>query len=437
MKLCSTKDCGLSVSFAEAVRRGVPRDGGLFIPAAIPVCDAKFLRSIGTLSFPEISFEVARLLLGGEIPDEDLRRIIAGAITFDAPLRHLDERTAVLELFHGPTLAFKDFGARFMARVMSYIHGEDTEGYTVLVATSGDTGSAVANGFHGMPGVSVVLLYPSGRVSRIQESQLTSLSGNVTALEIDGTFDDCQRLVRQAFADPVLSGRKNLTSANSINVARLLPQTFYYFNAFARLKERERGIVFSVPSGNLGNLTAGLIAWKMGIPVTRFIAATNANDAVGRYLGTGIFTPGRAITTLSNAMDVGDPGNLPRIRALFNCDDGGDIGALRRAVYTVSCTDDETREAIVGAFARFAYVFDPHGAVGYFALGRYRAEDKGAFTGIVLETAHPAKFMDVYDATVRGSIHVPERLQSLTGGEKHSVKLPARFEELKQFLMEA
>ena len=411
----------------------MPADGGLFIPVAVPVCPAGFLRSIGGLSFPEISLEVARILLAGEIQAADLGPIVADAMTFDAPLRRLDDATSVLELFHGPTLAFKDFGARFMARVMAYMHRGDSEGYTVLVATSGDTGSAVANAFHGMPGVSVVLLYPSGRVSQIQESQLTSLTGNVTALEIDGTFDDCQRLVKQAFADGEVALRRSLTSANSINVARLLPQTFYYFNAFVRLAEGDREIVFSVPSGNLGNLTAGLIAWKMGLPVKRFIAATNVNDVFGRYLDTGNYAPGRAVTTLSNAMDVGDPGNLPRIRALFE----GDIGALRKEVYTASCTDEETRASIAEAFDRYGYVLDPHGAVGYFALGRYRAGGAGASTAVILETAHPAKFIDVYDPAVRGSIETPGRLRELMDGEKHSVKLPARFEEVREFLMDA
>jgi len=433
MRLCSTLDRGLSVSFAEAVRRGIPPDGGLFIPSSIPVCSGEFLRGIGGLSFQEIAFEAARLLLDGEIPDADLRNIIAEAITFDAPLRRLDESTAVLELFHGPTLAFKDFGARFMARVMSHVRRDGDAGYTVLVATSGDTGSAVASAFHGIPGVSVVLLYPSGRVSQIQESQLTTFEGNVTALEIAGTFDDCQRLVKSAFADARLASRRKLTSANSINIARLLPQTFYYFNAFARLGEQDRGIVFSVPSGNLGNLTAGLIAWKMGLPVVRFVAALNANDVVGRYFASGVYVPGNAVTTLSNAMDVGDPGNLPRVRALFD----DDIAAMRREVFTASVTDDETRSAIAESYRKFGYVLDPHGAVGYHALGRYRALAGGSFAGIVLETAHPAKFIDVYDNEVRESITIPERLQVLPGGKKNSVKLPAGFKELKAFLMDS
>ena len=433
MRLSSTNDPGLSVSFAEAVRRGVPGDGGLFVPAAIPVFPGEFLRGIGSLSFPEIAFGAARLLLDGEMPDADLRNVIDDSMTFDAPLQRLDEKTAVLELFHGPTLAFKDFGARFMARVMAYARREEGPAYTVLVATSGDTGSAVASAFHGTPGVSVVLLYPSGKVSPIQESQLTGFGGNVTALEVAGTFDDCQRLARSAFADREIASRRNLTSANSINIARLLPQTFYYFNAFARLEEQERGIVFSVPSGNLGNLTAGLIAWKMGLPVARFVAALNANDVVGRYFASGVYSPERAVATLSNAMDVGDPGNLPRIRALF----GGDMASMRKAVYTTSVSDDETRGAIAEARGRYGYVFDPHGAVGYRALERYRAIAGGSFTGIVLATAHPAKFLDVYEQPVRESITVPGRLQALLGGKKNSVKIPALFGELKTFLMES
>jgi threonine synthase len=431
MNLCSTKDPRTSVSFIGALREGMPPGGGLFIPAAIPACSEGFLRAIGGLTFPEISFEVARLFIGDEIPEPDLELIVREAITFDAPLRRLDESTAVLELFHGPTLAFKDFGARFMARVMAYAHRGDDAAYTVLVATSGDTGSAVASAFHGMKGVSVVLLYPSGRVSRIQESQLTGFTGNVTALEIDGTFDDCQRLVKQAFADGELSARRHLTSANSINVARLLPQTFYYFNALARLGEKDRPIVFSVPSGNLGNLTAGLIARRMGVPVLRFVAALNANDVLARYLDTGVYTPGRAVTTLSNAMDVGDPGNLPRVRSLFN----DDIALIRKGVYSTSCTDAETREAISGAFAAHGYVLDPHGAVAYAALGRFRRQAGEPFTGVVLETAHPAKFLDAYEPEMRTLITTPRRLQDLLGGEKRSVRLPSRFEEVRAFLM--
>lgn len=430
MILCSTKNSALSVSFTDAVRQGMAPDGGLFVPASVAECPSGFMDRIGHLAFREISFEVARLLIGDEIPETELGRIVSEAMTFDAPLRRLDERTAVLELFHGPTLAFKDFGARFMARTMAYVRRGESREYTVLVATSGDTGSAVADAFHGAPGVSVVLLYPSGRVSPTQESQLTTLSGNVTALEIEGTFDDCQHLVKQSFADREIASRRNLTSANSINVARLIPQTFYYFNAFARLGGTTP-VVYSVPSGNFGNLTAGLLARKMGLPVSRFVAAMNVNGVVGQYLATGVYTPGKAVTTLSNAMDVADPGNLPRIRALFN----DDLGAMRNAVFPATCTDDQTREAIADAFDRFSYVFDPHGAVGYFGLARYREGEPGPVTGIVLATAHPSKFIEAYDGAIREAITVPERLRDRLKGERRSVKLPANFEEVKAFLM--
>jgi threonine synthase len=432
VRLCSTNDRSLSVSFTDAVRMGIAPDGGLFIPAAVARCPAGFLEGTRGLSFPEISSELARILLADEIPREDLSRITGGAITFDAPLRQLDQRTAVLELFHGPTLAFKDFGARFMAHFMSYMQRNESRGYTVLVATSGDTGSAVASAFQDVPGASVVLLYPSGKVSPIQERQLTAFRANVAPLEIEGTFDDCQRLVKQAFADRELSSRRRLTSANSINVARLLPQTFYYFNAFARIVPGGGGIVFSVPSGNLGNLTAGLMAWKMGLPVTRFVAALNANDVFGRFLDSGTYRAGSAIATISNAMDVGNPGNLPRIRALFD----DDIAGIRRQVWATSCTDDETRGEITRAFEKYEYAMDPHGAVASIALGRYRERSPGVWTGVLLETAHPAKFLDVYDADVRKSIRVPERLNVLLDGQKHSVKLGSGFEELKAYLME-
>ncbi|HTY58708.1 MAG TPA: threonine synthase [Bacteroidota bacterium] len=430
MKFCSTKNSRLAVPFAQAVRQGIPQDGGLYIPSSIPRCSPAFLRGIGGLSFQEISFEVGRLLLGGDIPDGDLRTIIEKAFTFDAPLHPLDGRTSVLELFHGPTLAFKDFGARFMAQAMAYIRRNDIAESTILVATSGDTGSAVASAFHGMQGISVVLLYPSGMVSPMQERQLTSFGGNVTALEIGGTFDDCQALVRRAFADRELAQARNLTSANSINVARLLPQTFYYFNAAARLGAASGRTLFSVPSGNLGNLTAGLIAWKMGMPAGHFLAAQNVNDAAVRYLASGRYLPGRTVPTISNAMDVGDPGNLPRIRALFD----DDIADIRRAISASATTDDETRGAIARAFALYGYLFDPHGGVGYAALERYRTAHGADIPGVILETAHPAKFIDVLGGDLKGEVRIPARLQDALRGEHPAVKLPASFGDLKAFL---
>jgi len=432
MRFCSTRDSGTAVSFTDAVRHGMPDDGGLFMPVDLPAVPGAVLGALDRLSFGEIAREIALLFLEGEMSREDIEAIVAGAFTFDAPVRSLDRDTAVLELFHGPTLAFKDFGARFMAQTMFRLRPAADE-YTILVATSGDTGSAVAGAFHGLPGFSVVLLYPSGRVSALQERQLTSLRGNVTALEIGGTFDDCQRLVRQAFRDSDLAARRHLTSANSINVARLLPQTLYYFNAVARLGRGAGDIVFSVPSGNLGNLTAGLIARKMGLPAAHFIAAANANDVFTRYLSSGRYEPREATRTLSNAMDVGDPGNLPRIRALF----GDDIGSLREAVSSSSWSDEETLRAIAEVYGRFGYVLDPHGAVAFAALERRRAGRSEKFTGVVLATAHPAKFLDVFDPPIRGAVEVPLRLKEIMSSEKHSVELPADFAALKTFLMES
>ncbi len=432
MRFCSTRDGNLSVPFIQAMREGIPPDGGLFIPALIPRCMDGFIGAMHGLPFVEIASEAARVLLGDEIPEAELRAVVERAITFDAPLRRLDEHTAVLELFHGPTLAFKDFGARFMAQMMAYARRGEPGELTILVATSGDTGSAVADAFHGMSGISVVLLYPSGMVSAIQERQLTSHEGNVRALEIGGTFDDCQALVKRAFADREIAARRNLTSANSINVARLLPQTFYYFNAVASLGPENPGAVFAVPSGNLGNLTAGLIAQRMGLPVARFVAALNANDAFGRYLATGVHTPGITVPTLSNAMDVGDPGNLPRIRALF----GDDPGAIRRAVTAHSISDAGTRDAIAEAYSLWGYVFDPHGAVASAALRRERDLRGDRRTGVILGTAHPAKFIDIFDAEMRRGIVIPDRLGALPRGEKRSVRLSARYDDLKSFLLQ-
>ena len=431
MKLHSITNPGVSVSFKEAVGTGIANDGGLFMPDVIPVLSPEFFRSLHSLSFPEIAYHVADSMLDGEIPAPDLRRIIEESMTFPVRTEPLDEQTSVLELFHGPTLAFKDFGARFMARTLAYIHRNDNEELTILVATSGDTGSAVAHGFHLIQGMRVVLLYPSGRVSKIQEQQLTTIGGNVIALEIDGTFDDCQRLVKQAFADPSLRAKQRLTSANSINIARLLPQTFYYFDACARLPDNTLPPVFSVPSGNLGNLTAGLMAWKMGLPVRQFVAATNANDVVPRFLTSGVYTPAPAVATISNAMDVGDPSNMSRVRHLFK----DDVPALRRSLFSASFSDDQTRSAITDVHRRYGRILDPHGAVAYLALRLHDTLAAERSYGIILETAHPAKFLDVYDDQIRNAITMPERLRCAIIGKKQSVRLSSRFEELKATLL--
>jgi threonine synthase len=431
MRLQSITNSGTTVSFGEAVDLGIAADGGLFMPVNIPLLRSGFLDVIDSLSFQEIAFNVARSLLETEIPDSDLQRIVEDSITFPTPLHDLDEQTSLLELFHGPTLAFKDFGARFMARTVAYLHRNDSREISILVATSGDTGSAVAHGFHNVKGIHVCLLYPSGRVSAIQEQQMTTLGGNTTALEVDGTFDDCQRLVKQAFADKELTGRMKLTSANSINIARLLPQTFYYFNAFALMRDKSLPIVFSVPSGNLGNLTAGLIAWKMGLPVKRFIAATNANDVFTRFIKTGEFKPAKSVATLSNAMDVGNPSNFVRIVHLL----GRNLDSIRNVLFSASFTDDETRKCIAETYARDRYILDPHGAVGLLALKSFRQIEKSMVHGIVLETAHPAKFLDIYDDVLKKAIQVPERLRESLQGKKKSVQLSSRFEDLKAHLL--
>ena len=433
MKLCSTRNSRLSVSFIEAIERGSPDDGGLYMPAAIASFPKTFIRSIHGMPFQETAFHAAHLLLDGEIPDSAIRRIIEESITFPAPLCRLDERTAVLELFHGPTLAFKDFGARFMARTMAYLHRNDRAPATVLVATSGDTGSAVAHGFRDVEGISVILLYPSGKIAPLQELQLTTAGNHVTALEITGTFDDCQRLVKQAFADPDLLARRKLTSANSINIARLVPQTFYYFNAVAQLEPDSLPVVFSVPSGNLGNLTAGLIAGNMGLPAELFVAGSNANDTLVRFLKTGVIEPAPAIPTMSSAMDVGDPSNLARIVAMF----GNDMHAIRERLAGWAVSDHETRDSIRFVFQQHGYVMDPHTAVAWCALSKYALGAKRPKTGIVLSTAHPAKFAHLLDDVMRPTVGVPAALSMLRPEMKRSIRLSATFNEFKEFLLQS
>jgi threonine synthase len=431
MKLHSISNPGKIVSFAEAVDLGIADDGGLFMPVDIPRLPDGFIDSLSLMTFQEMAFGIAQSLLQHEIPNSDLQKIVEESLNFPVPLRQLSESTSILELFHGPTLAFKDFGARFMARTMAYLHRNDSQELTILVATSGDTGSAVAHGFHNVKGMKVFLLYPSGRVSAIQEKQLTTLTGNVTALEIEGSFDDCQRLVKQAFADRELKKRRRLTSANSINIARLLPQTFYYFSALSSRKEIGHPVVFSVPSGNLGNLTAGLIAWKMGLPVKRFVAATNANRVVSQYLESGVFRAAKSIATISNAMDVGNPSNLSRIVHLF----GGNIEALRATLYARSFSDEETKTCIAETFSEHHYVLDPHSAIGMLALQSYRDKETAPVHGIVLGTAHPAKFLDIYFEALRNAIEIPERLQASMRGTKQTVQLSSTFEDLRALLL--
>jgi threonine synthase len=430
MILYSTNNKNYTASFKEAVIMGIAKDGGLFMPASFPTLPDEFFKSIGSKSFQDISFNVAHSFIKDEVPEADLYAIINDAINFSAPIQEIKKNQFVLELFHGPTLAFKDFGARFMAKTLSYFLRNENKDVTILVATSGDTGSAVANGFFNVEGINVVLLYPSGKVSQIQEQQLTTLGGNITALEIDGTFDDCQKLVKQAFADNELNTKIHLSSANSINIARLIPQSFYYFNAYAQLQDKNLPVVFSVPSGNFGNLTGGLFAYKMGLPMHRFIAATNSNDVFPEYLRTGIYTPKPSVKTLSNAMDVGNPSNFARIADLFdnNCVE------VRKVIFSNPYNDEQTKSAIKEVKTKNDYLFDPHGAVGYLALTDYLKENPGSFNSIILETAHPGKFADVLEDILKQKIDLPEKLQACMRKQKDSIKLSKSFDDFKAFL---
>lgn len=433
MKLYSTNSPGVTVDFKEAVFNSMPQDKGLYMPVNIPSLDRDFIENIEMYSLGEIAFKVADSLLQGAIPENDLKAIVEEAINFPAPVVKLDGQTYVLELFHGPSLAFKDFGARFMSRVMSYFMTEGEKTLNVLVATSGDTGGAVALGFLGVPNTQVTILYPKGKVSAIQELQLTTNGQNIRAVEVSGTFDDCQALVKQAFTDKELNEKFRLTSANSINIARLIPQTFYYFNACAQLKrEGKTDLVFSVPSGNFGNIGAGLLAWKMGLPVKQFIAATNVNDTVPAFFRSGLYEPKPSVATLSNAMDVGNPSNWVRIMNLFN----SDLDELRKIVSAGSYTDVQTGEAVQMIFDEYDYVVCPHTAIAWAAINDYRKlSDDDNSTAVFLSTAHPCKFPDVYEGAIADRINIPDQVKTLLGKPKQSVELGVDFVGFKEYLM--
>lgn len=429
MRYYSTNHQSPVVDLFHAVTKGLAPDRGLYMPEQIEQLPESFFKKIGNLTFQEISFEVAKGFFGEDIDSEKLRAIVYETLSFDVPLVQVEDNIYSLELFHGPTLAFKDIGARFMARLLSHFLASSDKMVHVLVATSGDTGSAVANGFLGVPGIMVHVLYPKGKVSEIQEKQFTTLGQNITALEIDGTFDDCQSLVKSAFMDQQLQNHLTLTSANSINIARFLPQAFYYFNAFAQLDNPNKKVVFSVPSGNFGNLTAGLVAHKMGLPVTRFIAANNRNSVFYEYLQTGNFTPRPSVATIANAMDVGDPSNFARILELYN----NNQAEITKIISGTTYTDEKIREAMAQAYNQSGYLTDPHGAVGYLA---FKEMQKPGETGIFLETAHPAKFLSTVEEVVgRGNVSVPERLKSFLKGEKKSRELSSAFPEFKDYLL--
>ncbi len=432
MQLYSTNNPSIRVSFKEAVFNSMPQDKGLYMPVEIPRLDDKFINNLDNYSLPEIAFHVAKNLLGDDIPDDDLKTIINDAINFYAPIVELEENVYVLELFHGPSLAFKDFGARFMSRVMSYFLEEGEKQLDVLVATSGDTGGAVALGFLGVPNTRVTILYPKGKVSEIQELQLTTNGQNIRAIEVDGTFDDCQALVKQAFTDKELNEKFRLTSANSINIARLIPQTFYYFNAYAQaLKEGKSKIVFSVPSGNFGNIGAGLLAWKMGLPVEHFIAATNLNDTVPKFLTTGVYQPKPSVSTLSNAMDVGDPSNWVRIADMFK----EDMGELKNLVTGYSYDDEQTLKAIEWVYDNYKYVVCPHTAIAWQALKDWQQDNHTGTTGIFLSTAHPCKFPNVFPDRIADKIIVPEEVKQLKSKAKQATKLGKDFAGFKAYFL--
>ncbi|MEG0252921.1 MAG: threonine synthase [Muribaculaceae bacterium] len=433
MEYYSTNGTVEKVSLKEAVVTGLAVDRGLYMPERIPVLPKAFFNNIGSMSLQEISFAVANTLFGDDIEPSVLQEIVCDALNFDIPLVQVSENIYSLELFHGPTLAFKDVGARFMARVLAYFNGNAQEGemVNVLVATSGDTGSAVANGFLGVNGVRVFVLYPQGKVSKIQEAQFTTLGRNITAIEVNGTFDDCQSLVKNAFMDAELNEKMKLTSANSINVARFLPQMFYYFYAYAQLAKRGvslGNIVFSVPSGNFGNITAGLIAKAMGLPIKRFIAANNQNDIFYQYLLTGKYEPKASISTIANAMDVGDPSNFVRILDLYK----HSHDAIKKDISGCTYSNEQISETLAKTYKDENYLLDPHGAVGYRGLLEGLGADE---VGVFLETAHPAKFKNTVEKIIGEQLAIPGKLEAFMNGEKHTITMNSGFTSLKKYLL--
>jgi len=416
-------------TFREATIKGLAPDKGLYFPEIIPKHDVDFYTGIENYSDEEIAFKIIQPYVSDEIPSAELKRIVAETINFEIPLKRITEEIFSLELYHGPTLAFKDVGARFMSRCLGYFVKNNDKKVTVLVATSGDTGGAVANGFYNVDGVEVVILYPSGKVSSVQEKQLVTLGNNIHAVEVKGNFDDCQQMVKQAFSDKELNEKLFLTSANSINVARWLPQQFYYLFAWKQWKDKENPPVISVPSGNFGNICAGILAHISGLPVRHFIAACNANKVVAEFLATEKYEPRKALATISNAMDVGDPSNFVRILELFHYQ----FKDLKNTLSSVSISDEETRQTIKKVYEKQKYLLDPHGAVAYRALQNYlteHAEQKG----YLLETAHPVKFYDVVEPVINEKIPIPESVKGMLSKEKLSTSMEAGFENLKAFL---
>ncbi len=417
-----------NTTFEDAVVRGLAPDKGLYFPKSITPLDPSFFETIEDKSNTEIAFEAIKQFIAPEIPEDVLKTIIEETLNFDFPVVEINENISTLELFHGPTMAFKDVGARFMARCLGYFNKTNTKDVTVLVATSGDTGGAVANGFLGVKGVNVVILYPNGKVSDIQEKQLTTLGQNITALEVDGVFDDCQDMVKQAFMDTELTSKMQLTSANSINIARWLPQLFYFMFTYKQLKSKHKDLAFSVPSGNFGNICAGMVAQKLGLPIKHFIAANNANDTIVNYMLTQSYNPKPSVQTISNAMDVGNPSNFIRIQELHN----NDYDTLKANLSSYSFTDEETKAALLEIYHDWNYIADPHGAVGYLGAKEYLKSNDAHV--VFLETAHPTKFLNVVTDVIKEDIDLPPQIQSVMHKEKVSIKIDS-YDDLKSFLL--
>ena len=430
MKYYSLSNPTIKTSFENAVVNGIAPDRGLYFPEEIPSLSISFFEKLPQLSIHEMAYTAISPFVGDEIPQVVLENILKNTLDFDFPVVPIKDNMGSLELFHGPTLAFKDVGARFMAQCLGYFNSKNTgQKVTVLVATSGDTGGAVANGFLGVEGIDVVILYPKGKVSKVQEQQLTTLGQNITALEVEGVFDDCQDMVKTAFLDQEITAKRKLTSANSINVARWLPQMLYYFIAYRQLAQRKQPLVFSVPSGNFGNICAGMIGQNMGLPIDHFIAATNINDAVPAYLETGQYTAVKTAPTISNAMDVGDPSNFVRIQKIY----GNNFTQLKDHLSGYRFTDDATREAMREIYHTSSYIADPHGAVGYLGLKDYLEKHPGKY-GVFLETAHPVKFLDTVEETLERKVPMPGRIQSLLDKEKKSIGIK-NYADLKSYLL--
>jgi threonine synthase len=428
MKYYSLNNKSHKVNFQKAVVEGLAPDRGLYFPETITRLPESFFANIEKLTHEEIAFEAIKQFVGDEIPETELKRIITETLCFDFPCVQVEDNVFSLELFHGPTMAFKDVGARFMSRCLGYFNRNDDKHVTVLVATSGDTGGAVASGFLGIKGVEVIILYPSGKVSDIQERQLTTLRQNIKALEVDGFFDDCQDMVKKAFLDEDLK-HKNLTSANSINIARWLPQMFYIFFAYQQLKKHNKPIILSCPSGNFGNICAGIMAKRLGLPISHFVASTNANDTVPRFLEKGIYDPKPSVATISNAMDVGNPSNFIRIQALYN----NDLNEFEKDFSSFTFTDEETLATMKTIYCSTSYIAEPHGAVGYLGLKKEMAKQPNSI-GVFLETAHPIKFLDTVEPALGITLPIPKQIDSVLGKEKVSTRIKS-YEEFKSFLM--